>query len=29
LIDEVRKYGRIEETGSVYLSKLKDEGEQQ
>ncbi|MBA7608142.1 hypothetical protein ES703_15317 [subsurface metagenome] len=25
LINEVLKYGRIEETGSVYLSKLKDE----
>ena len=25
LIDEVMKYGRIEETSSVYLSKLKEE----
>ena len=25
LIDEVMKYGRIEETSSIYLSKLKDE----
>jgi len=25
LIDEVMKYGRIEETSSVYLSKLKDD----
>ncbi|MBA7684791.1 hypothetical protein ES703_93200 [subsurface metagenome] len=24
LIDEVVKYGRIEETSSIYLSKLKD-----
>ncbi|HEX74308.1 MAG TPA: PD-(D/E)XK nuclease family protein [Dehalococcoidia bacterium] len=26
LIDEVLKYGRIEETSSIYLSRLKDEG---
>jgi putative RecB family exonuclease len=26
LIDEVMKYGRIEESSSVYLSRLKDEG---
>jgi hypothetical protein len=25
LIDEVMKYGRIEESGAVYISKLKDE----
>jgi hypothetical protein len=27
LIDEVMKYGRIEETSSIYLSKLKNEGD--
>ncbi len=27
LIDEVMKYGRIEETSSIYLSKLQDEEE--
>lgn len=25
LIDEVMKYGRIEETSAIYLSRLKDE----
>jgi len=26
LIDQVMRYGRIEETSSVYISRLKDEG---
>jgi hypothetical protein len=28
LVNEMMKYGRIEETSAVYLSKLKDEEQQ-